>query len=81
MDEVDPLTILMTFSSDPISKLLPLMDLLDQLEKDFLKVDRQMDTRKRNLGDVRDFAHDNSRYTNDLDILNACAYILREGHE
>lgn len=81
LDEVDPLTILMTFSSDPISKLLPLMDLLDQLEKDFLKVDRQMDTRKRNLGDVRDFAHDNSRYTNDLDILNSCAYILREGHE
>lgn len=71
----------MTFSSDPISKLLPLMDLLDQLEKDFLKVDRQMDTRKRNLGDVKDFAPDNSRYTSDLDTLNACAYILREEQE
>ena len=50
LDEKDPLTILMTFSGDPIADLQPLLDLFKQLENALVEVDRQIANRKAKLG-------------------------------
>ena len=42
LDEDDPLTILMAFSSDPLTQVKPLVDLLAQLEKDAVKVENNV---------------------------------------
>ena len=76
LDEDDPLTILMTFSSDPLSDLQPLMNLFKQLDTDFEKIDKQIAARRLSLGNVGESETVESRYANDTDVVNACLGIF-----
>ena len=78
LDEDDPLTILMTFSRDPLSDIQPLMDLLSQLDTDFDKIDNQIANRKLRLGSVEEPESGESRYADGIGIVNACLVILGE---
>ena len=49
MGETNPLEILMTFSADPLLTVEPLLKLLERLEKDFEKADREIAAREKNL--------------------------------
>lgn len=78
LDEDDPLTILMTFSGDPLSDLQPLMDLFKQLDTDFEKIEKQLATRKQNLGNIGETESGDTRYADDTDTINACLNALGE---
>lgn len=78
LDEDDPLTILMTFSGDPIADLQPLMDLFDQLENDFKKVDKQLAARKNAVGDVSITDNSSLRYAKEAMEIDACLSLLRK---
>ncbi|SMC62097.1 ATP-binding protein [Papillibacter cinnamivorans] len=69
LDEDDPLTILMTFSGDPLSDLQPLLDFLNQIDADIDKVDKQLISRKNALGDVVENEQSCSRYADELKAL------------
>ncbi|SHO53380.1 ATP-binding protein [Anaerocolumna xylanovorans] len=71
MDEADPLTILMTFSSDPVSILQPLVDLLVQLDKDIETVDLKMAKRLEAVQDIQP-SKENQRYTLEIEQLDKC---------
>ncbi len=81
LDEDDPLTILMTFSGDPISTILPLISYFEQLEKDMDKVDKQLDTRKIALGDMSVIADTSARYTDELDAIQYCITVMEGGQQ
>lgn len=76
LDENDPLTILMTFSGDPIAELQPLLDLFKQLENALMEVDRQLANRKTKLGEVQDYATGTYRYANELEAIDECIALL-----
>ncbi len=78
LDEDDSLTILMTFSDDPLSNLQPLMDLLEQLDTDLEKIDKQITTRKMSIGDVDEAADSNVRYNEAVNILDSCCTIFEK---
>ncbi|MGX8701607.1 ATP-binding protein [Caproiciproducens sp.] len=80
LDEDDPLTILMTFSGDPLSDLQPLIDFLKQIDADIDKVDKQLVTRKSALGDVVGNEQSSSRYADELKTLMAISTSL-EGRQ
>jgi len=51
MDEDDSLSIIMTFSGDPISTLNPLIELIEQLDKDVEKAEKVIAKRKSAVSD------------------------------
>lgn len=71
LNENDPLTILLTFSGDPLSDLQPLAEFLNELDADIEKVDKQLVTRKSALGDVVENEQSGLRYADVLKILAA----------
>ena len=78
LDEDDPLTVLMAFSSDPLTTVKPLLELLLQLDKDIEKVKRTLDARQIGLDDEGEALTAEDRYLEelktvqtDLEILNA----------
>lgn len=76
LDETDPLTILMSFSGDPIADLQPLLDLFKQLDIDFDKVDKQLAKRKAKLGEIQDCETGTERYENELEAIDDCIALL-----
>lgn len=50
LDENDPLTIIMAFSGDPITTLKPLVEIIENLEKEVVKANNIMATKKASLG-------------------------------
>ena len=77
IDEKDPLTIIMAFSSDPLSDLQPLIDLFNRLEEDFTKVDRQIETKRRDLGDVIFSDGQSDKYAEEKATLAECFTLLK----
>ena len=69
LDEDDPLTILMAFSSDPLTQVKPLVDLLAQLEKDAVKVENNVASRESALGEGNDPMTLEGRYTVELKTI------------
>lgn len=69
LDEDDPLTILMAFSSDPLTQVKPLVDLLAQLEKDVVKVENSVASRESALGGENDPMTLEGRYTVELKTI------------
>ena len=76
LDETDPLTILMSFSGDPIADLQPLLDLFKQLDIDFDKVDKQLAKRKAKLGEIQDCETGTERYENEVEAIDDCIALL-----
>ena len=76
LDEKDPLTILMTFSGDPIADLQPLLDLFKQLENTLVEVDRQIANRKAKLGEIQDYETGANRYANEFEAIDECIALL-----
>lgn len=82
LEEEDPLTILMTFSRDPITDLQALMDLIKQVDIDLKKIDKQIATRKAALGDVNGWYSSLSRYEQDsLDLATCFSVFGKETQE
>lgn len=81
LEEDDPLTILMTFSGDPISVLQPLISYFNQLEKDMATVDKQLVARKAKLGDMSENENGSSRYGDEITTLECCGKLLEGGYE
>lgn len=77
LQEENPLTILMTFSSDPASRLVPLLELLEQVRKDMEKVDKQIAFRLAKLDDYEELAQD--KYRQERSDLALCASLIRTG--
>ena len=77
LDEEDALTVLMILSSDPIADIQPLQILLQQLRRDFKEVDRQIDNRKKHLGNFQNVETNNARYANEISVIDQCI-ALRE---
>lgn len=76
LDEKDPLTILMTFSGDPIADLQPLLDLVKQLENALVEVDRQLTNRRAKLGEIQDYKTGADRYANEFEAIDECIALL-----
>lgn len=81
LDEKDPLTILMTFSGDPIADLQPLLDLFKQLENALVEIDRQLAKRKTKLGEIQDYETSVDRYANELKAIDECIACLEGGRK
>lgn len=81
LDEEDSLTILMTFSGDPISDIQPLIEYFKQLETDMVKVDKQVSTRKTALGDTGEMDNSSSRYTGDINDVQYCITLMEGGQQ
>ena len=77
IDEEDSLTIIMAFSSDPLSDLEPLIDLFNRLEEDFAKVDKQLETRRGALGDVISSEGQSRKYAEEKATLDECVALLK----
>lgn len=71
LDEDDPLTVIMALSGDPITKLKPLIELIDKLENDVVKANNLVATKKAGLGS--DCVADDSevRYLEELKSIQA----------
>ena len=81
LDEEDSLTVLMTFSSDPVSDIQPLIAYLKQLELDMEKVDKQLKNRKAALGDMGEMNNTNSRYANEISDIQHCIIVMDGGQQ
>lgn len=77
INEEDSLTIIMAFSSDPLSDLQPLIELINHLEGDFAKVDEQVKKRKGALGDVIRSEGQSGKYAKEKAALSECTALLR----
>ena len=77
IDEEDSLTIIMAFSSDPLSDLQPLSDLFNRLEEDFAKVDKQLEIRRSALGDVIGSDGQSGKYAEEKAALAECFALLK----
>lgn len=76
MDEVDPLTILMAFSGDPIGTLQPLLMLINQVTADITEAERQIRIRKSKLGSsVSEEENDNS-YKEEIAVIDSDIALL-----
>jgi phosphoglycolate phosphatase-like HAD superfamily hydrolase len=76
LDEDDLLSTIMTFSGDPVSTLNPLIELLEQLDKDVEKVEKEIAIRKSTLSDTAGEADVLDRYQleqksiyDDIDVM------------
>ncbi len=71
LDEDDPLTIIMAFSGDPIKTLKPLVEIIENLEKEMVKANNIVTTKKATSG--TDWAEDSvrDRYSEELKIIQA----------
>ena len=76
LDETDPLTILLSFSGDPIADLQPLLALFKQLDIDFDKVDKQLANRRSKLGEMQDYETGADRYVNEFKAIDECIALL-----
>lgn len=79
LDEDDPLTVLMTFSGDPISDIQPLLAYFKQLEADIEKVDKQLNNRKSALGNVGEMDNSSSRYAEEIRDIQYCITLMKGG--
>ena len=75
-DEEDPLSILMTFSSDPISDLIPLVELLTTLDQDIQKIEQQITKRKEAVSDILGANQPKMRYSTQLEWAESDAIAL-----
>ena len=71
------MTIIMAFSSDPLSDLQPLIDLFNRLEEDFAKVDKQLEIRRSALGDVIGSDGQSGKYAEEKAALAECFALLK----
>ena len=76
LDEKDTLTILMTFSGDPLYYLMPFVELLNKLDTDIRKVGLEVEKRKSDLGDVSEYKQDESNYSAERDVIDQNIAIL-----
>lgn len=78
LDEDDVLTILMTFSGDPVSDLQPLLELFSEIDSDIERVEKQLISRKEALGEVVEGNLSDVRYSEELKTIDADMTILAE---
>ena len=78
LDEKDPLTVIMTFSGDPVAALQPLMELLKQLAIDFDKVDRQLINRNMVLSEIENASSNDNRYSEEICAVEKCMALFGE---
>ena len=71
LEDDDALTILMTFSGDPISDLQPLVELLSKLDTDVENVEKQLLVRKEALGEVAEASQSEAKYFEELKAIGA----------
>ncbi|MDD3240513.1 MAG: ATP-binding protein [Lachnospira sp.] len=77
LDDDDPLTIVMTFSGDPVSTLNPLSELLMQLDKDIEKVGKEIATRKAVISDVSNGTDISNRYQLEIDAIDGDIELIK----
>jgi len=70
LDEDDLLSTIMTFSGDPVSTLNPLIELLEQLDKDVAKVEKEIAKRKLTVSDPADETDVLNRYQLELKSID-----------
>ena len=70
LDEKDSLTIIMAFSSDPISTIKPLIEIIEGLEGEVAKANTIIATKKVTLGTDDNDVNDSNRYSFELDSLS-----------
>ena len=75
-DEDDTLSILMAFASDPISDLMPLVELLSTLDQDIQKTEQQIMKRKEAVSDILGANQPKMRYSTQLEWAESDAIAL-----
>jgi len=70
LDEEDPLTIIMAFSSDPITTIKPLIEIIDGLEGEVAKANAIIANKKAALGPDGDDVDDNNRYSLEINSIS-----------
>lgn len=68
--EDDPLTILMAFSGDPIGTLQSLLTLINQVSMDITETERQITTRKNNLGLSASEEENENLYKEEIELID-----------
>ena len=75
--EEDVLTILMTFSSDPLSDMQPLLELLHKLDDDIGKVEKAVQNGNEKLGGTISINPGENKYGADLQMIEDDADLLQ----
>ena len=81
LDEKDVLPILMTFSTDPIGTLKPLIELIDRLESDIIKVDRVVAARTEPFSAGNGDFETDEQYRDELTRIDRCINSLEGGEQ
>lgn len=81
LDEKDALPILMTFSTDPIGMLRPLIELIERLESDIIKVDRVVATRMEPFNVGNSDSETDEQYRDELTRIDRCINSLEGGEK
>lgn len=79
LDEESTLQILMTFSTDPIATLKPLVELLDHLEADLVKVDDIISKRMEPFRDEESIDESGDRYADEIARISSCMKDIEGG--
>ena len=69
MDEEKVLPILMAFSSDPLSDVIPFYNLMDKVKKHIQELDSKIDMAKASLGFSDSSEHESAKYKEEVDVL------------
>lgn len=81
LDEKDPLTILLSFSRDPVAELQPLIALFNQLEIDLDKVNKQIANRKAKIGEKQNYETREDRYENEFKAIDESIVLFERGRK
>lgn len=79
LDEESSLQILMTFSTDPIATLKPLVELLERLEADLIKADADVAKRMEPFLDEQGNIASNEHYADELNRISCCLADINGG--
>lgn len=72
LDDDDPLSIIMAFSSDPLTVLKPLVDTIEAIEIEVNKANMQIKAKEDALKTSMDFSDDENRYAEEINCINTC---------
>lgn len=78
LDEDNPLTIIMTFSGDPIGTIQPLLALMKQVNTDIAEAEKQVANRKNKLGSLGTDEENANYYREELSTIGSDFELLRE---
>ena len=71
----------MTFSTDPIGMLRPLIELIERLESDIIKVDRVVATRMEPFNVGNSDSETDEQYRDELTRIDRCINSLEGGEK